>query len=447
LKLINDFLYWQGQKEKLGQYYQKSEVQLKGEGIKLKNMEKEVNKLEKRLAKNSERFRDHSDVNKFSWKDVRKTLGPGEAAIEIIRFRKFDFLLGNKFTDTINYVALIQTSTGSHPQMVLIENGKELEKKYLSHYRNSILFEEKDTLSYAQFWKPFRTELLGIKKIYLSPDGVYNLINANTLYDPKDKKYLLEKFDIQPVTNTKDLITHPEQESLNNLVILLGDPDFSKDRLLHQSSGHTGLKIDRSQELPGTKKEVETLSRLFKEKGWDVELWMGKEASEQNLKNSFKPRVLHIATHGYFEGGEGNLSLMDQHPLLRSGLVLSTVSGSGYHLAEYSNDGLLTSYEVTNLNLDNTELVVLSACETGLGEFKNGEGVYGLQRAFKVAGANAIIMSLWKVNDQTTQELMESFYKNWLESGDKQAALLKAQSHLKEKYTYPYYWGAFVMIR
>ncbi|MEQ9148698.1 MAG: CHAT domain-containing protein, partial [Cytophagales bacterium] len=135
------------------------------------------------------------------------------------------------------------------------------------------------------------------------------------------------------------------------------------------------------------------------------------------------------------------------NPLLRSGLMLSDANGASEEsITLKKTNGLLNAFEVMSLDLGGTELVVLSACETGKGEIVNGEGVYGLPRALQVAGAQNVIMSLWKVDDAVTQELMNSFYTKLVDGEALNEAFLFAQRTIKEKYAHPYYWGAFVLL-
>jgi CHAT domain-containing protein len=168
---------------------------------------------------------------------------------------------------------------------------------------------------------------------------------------------------------------------------------------------------------------------------------------------------MHIATHGFFladaeaSNGSGlgvNAENAKNNPLLRSGLILASPSGQKQDTTRIdfasTDNGVLTAYEAMNLDLEGTDLIVLSACETGLGDVKAGEGVYGLQRSFLVAGANAMVMSLWKVDDAATQQLMTNFYTNYAKSNNKLNAFKLAQQQLMAKYKEPYYWGAFVMM-
>jgi CHAT domain-containing protein len=203
-------------------------------------------------------------------------------------------------------------------------------------------------------------------------------------------------------------------------------------------------------------KEIGSIDSLLKSKFWKVKKFTGNEAIEEAVKSSKNPRILHIATHGIFlnQKDAENVSLFDgkgnMHeisPLFRSMLFLTGAENTlQQNNSDSYEDGILTAYEAMNLQLDKTDAVILSACQTGLGDIENGEGVLGLQRSFQVAGARYVVMSLWPVNDNATQELMTIFYNKWLSGIQIRKAFKDAQLELKIKYPNFYFWGAFVMV-
>ncbi|TAE90841.1 MAG: CHAT domain-containing protein, partial [Bacteroidetes bacterium] len=301
-----------------------------------------------------------------------------------------------------------------------------------------------------QFWQPIAQKLKGIKKVYLSPDGVYNQISLNTLQNPETKKYVLEEVELHVVSNTKDILAFGKNSNQNLKAELMGYPIYDTENLQPKNptmETDTTRSFANFQQVPlllGTKQEVENISKILFAKKYNIEALLAEKATEENIKNIKNPKILHLSTHGFFISKHEKNSRIS--PMLRSGLLLTGVSD--YSRAETkpdTEDGILTALEAANLELDSTDLVVLSACETGLGDVKIGEGVYGLQRAFRVAGAKSIIMSLWKVDDAITQKLMTSFYTKYAKHGHARKAFKDAQLDIKMQHPEPYFWGAFVM--
>ena len=465
--LIALFEQWKAKKANIIKVYEMSIADKQKKGIDVPALEAEANEIEKQLSQKSEIFATVSDKKRYTWTDVQKKLKKKEVAIEMIRFRVYD----KKWTDSVKYMALIIKPESKYPEMIVLENGNELEGKYAKNYQNRIKAKSEDKLSYAQYWKKIETQLRGVKKIYLSVDGVYNSLSMNTIFDTTAKKYISEKYEIELVSNTKDLCTRKANtKKALKKGTLIGFPDYNndtptpnKDEQDRSLISQLKLKKEEKQrffdgedisELPATKTEVENLENILQKQQIQVEKMLGKDATEANLKKLQFPEVLHIATHGFFLSDVENIQEeektfgMDskkifENPLLRSGLLFANAKTA----LQDGGDGVLTAYEAMNLDLDDTELVVMSACETGLGEVSNGEGVYGLQRAFQTAGAKTVLMSLWTVSDDATQELMTLFYENWINKKQtKREAFKNAQNELKKKFPQPYYWGAFVMV-
>lgn len=435
--LIKDYVSWIGQKEALARYYALSKEELKEQKIDLVALEKTANELERSLSQRSTDFAKGYESEQISWPMIASKLADHEAVLELIRVRTFD----KDFTDQARYIALVVAKGISQPRMVLIENGNELETRYAKFYKNAVQQRMADPHSYHQYWEKIDPLLASKKTIYVSPDGVYNQININTL-KKTDGDYVLNRFDVVMIGNSKDLISIKEKKtSTTKSAFVLGFPDYGGNAVA----------------LPGTKVEIDEINRILGTGGFKVTKREQREANEAALKAVAAPTLMHIATHGYFladsdlQSGDAmgiDAENAKNNPLLRSGLILAGTQARDNNAVDLQNNdnGILTAYEAMNLSLEGTDLIILSACETGLGDVRAGEGVYGLQRAFLVAGANALIMSLWKVDDAATQQLMTHFYSIWTKTGNKQQAFKQAQLRLMTKYKDPYYWGAFVMM-
>ena len=331
-----------------------------------------------------------------------------------------------------------------------------METTYIKEYHKAIMSGKNMGKFYGYFWSDMDINTNTSKNLYISVDGIYNQLNINTIELP-DSNYVIDVKNILYVTNTKDIIGLKEknEESFalyNKSAVLFGYPDYQYN--FEESFSYISP-------LPGTKVEVENIQEMLEKNLWEVELYTKAIASEENIKKVDNPFVLHIATHGFYveeemsSSGNGRAFGIEpkrdaENPLLRSGLLLAGAENTFQNIDTKDNigkdDGVLNAFEAMILNLDKTEIVVLSACQTGLGEIKSGEGVYGLQRSFQIAGAASVITSLWSVSDEGTQDLMTIFYTHWLTTGDKYTAFHKAQLEIKEKYKYPYYWGAFVLV-
>ena len=438
---------WMEKKESLTDALSMTNEQLAENQIDPIVLSQEVEQLEKELSQKSQLFSSSIEEKTIEWKHVQQALKTNEIAIEMVRYRYFDRV----FTDSVVYAAMyIKDKTSQEePKVILINNGHDIETKYFKFYRNCILFKIRDEYSYRKYWEPIEKIAGAYPTIYLSADGVYNQLNLEAIPTP-DGKYVIDNSNIILVSNTKDLYLRQVTTQVvqkEKRATMFGNPEF----YTASASGHIN-------KLPGTAKEVSSLKSLLRTEGWTTNSYTEKEAQEEQIKQLNNPKVFHIATHGFFtpmktlEGTDqitrGEMQV-NENPLMRTGLLL-TGAGDLLNKTAYNynlESGILTAYEAMNLNFDQTELVVLSACETGLGELEVGEGVYGLQRAFLVAGAKSLIMSMFKVDDTATQELMTNFYKNWIEKGNtKRQAFVDAKKELRTKYPDPIYWGSFIMI-
>jgi CHAT domain-containing protein/Flp pilus assembly protein TadD len=478
------FEEWLGYKAVLArQYSLREEARIKG----IDSIEKNADDLEKQLNRRSEEFKKQQNAMHITMEDIQRSLAPDEAAIEFVRFRLFD----KDWTDSMIYAAYIFTKTDSFPTFIPLCEEGQLQKLFSSATKNTTVLvsslyrgaaEDESNISiskgdslYKLIWQPLEPYLKGISKISYSPAGKLYTVAFNAL-PAENKKILMDKYQLQQYTSTRQIALRKEDETTTpTSIALFGDAAFSMDslqlvkNLRNQTDNITATNISLQQtrgsnnsvwnNLPGTATEVNKIQQLFMQNKASTKIFVKQQASEENLKvlSDNSPQILHIATHGFFLpeqqinkekiSNQLNTYSLATDPLLRSGLVLAggNYAWSGNNPINGIEDGIATAYEISQLNLSKTELVVLSACETALGDIKGSEGVFGLQRSFKMAGVNKLIVSLWQVPDKETSELMTTFYSNWLNRKTIEQSFYVAQTEMRKKYS-PFYWAAFVLV-
>ena len=418
--------------------YTQIEEARKNIDINTDSLDFEEQKLRMDFIKNS----NYLDGFKATWKDVRAALADNEVAIE--------FILSplSKSNDLI-YSAMIISNDWESPRFINLFSKKVLDNIDIEDFYNT-------TNLSSILWEPILNQIGEANVIYFSPAGeLYNVSIENLplpLEDPTNSSsisYMSDKYLLIRLNSTRDIIS----KSLRNFVVsatLFEDMNYdgtvtSSNASIQNKNTKRGNDYRSGfRPLPGTKIELENINNALSSTGIDISTY----TKDNGTKHSFmemsgdSPSIIHIATHGYYNNShESNISALDC-----SGLVFS-----GFNLymdkKKKITNGCLTASEISQMDLYNTDLAVLSACQTGLGKIE-ADGVFGLQRGFKMAGVNSLMMSLWEVDDDATQLLMTEFYRNYVNGMTKMDALLNAQKVVRVTpgFEDPEYWAAFILL-
>ncbi len=403
-----------------------------------------------------------SELFNLTWEDVQSYLMRNEYAVE---FRAYDNY-GKK-----QYLAFIVGKSYSAPKMVEICNSDDL------HHIG-----ENDDFDYSKLskivWSKLNNIIPASSTVYFSPDMQLHSFPLENLPDfENSNEFIANRWKLYRVSSTRQLTQNHQQIQERN-IDLFGGFDYNIDAVNLISdynenvTNYRSINIDCSEmrgalstvrDLPGSRREVSQIKELFASHDMKYTEYTDRKGTESCFKAyaGKKGNILHISTHGFYiapSSNYGQLSRIlgltsdydsNENALLRSGLMMAGVNET--ILGKLNNleceDGILTAKEISELNLDKTDIAVLSACETGVGAI-SGDGVFGLQRGFKLAGVKSIMMSLWKVEDNATERLMIEFYRNWIETNDVQKALLTAQSVIRNTpgWEDPKYWASFILL-
>lgn len=456
--LVSLFDEWMSCRKKITKYYMS--------GGDTKQLESQAQDMERKLNKLSAAFNDFNSTTTLNWRNVKDRLKNNEASIEFIRYSSIkDNVLKNY------YAALVVKNKSSQPELIRLCSEDDLlavlgktqgnDKTYIDEVYGSEQSPKHQL--YSLLWKPLEASLSDVNTLYYSFAGMLHKVSLAAVYTNQNE-LLSTKFNLIQLNSTAQ-INSDENDRISKAssYFLVGGVEYSK----------ANNKNEVWSYLPGSLEEVNSIYAFLNKSNQQASCYLKEKATEEIVKNEIRnANIVHIATHGFFfpdpeltstnpvknddspkevvfrsGGNYAYLSFVkNQNPLMRSGIVLAAANDVWQegHMHD-QEDGILTALEVATIDLSKTKLVVLSACESGLGDIKGSEGVYGLQRSFKVAGVNYLMMSLWKVPDKETSEFMQNFYATLRKTKHIEKAFKLTQQAMSKKYD-PYYWAAFVLI-
>lgn len=416
----------------------------------IRALKQEYQSLERHLMKESEVYGNYMQTFSYTFKDVQSSLNEGDVAIEFATTKDILRDGNGNFTRYRAYFALVVKPNYYSPKIIRLGN----------HFDSESIYQE--------VWEPLLDEIKGMKNVYFSPTYDLNKYPLESAKLP-DGTFISDwGINFYRVSSTREIIRREKSKPFDS-AILYGGLQYSaeiKDLIASDAEersnglrGVTSLEDNIESDLrgrkalwkylAGTKEEVTQIKKIISDYGVKTKVFSASKGTESTFKNlsGKKISMIHLATHGFYIPPID--STYDEDKMERSGLALSgaNIILSGVNLPKGIDDGILTASEISSLDFRGLDLVVLSACETGLGDI-TGEGVYGLQRGFKKAGANSIIMSLWKVDDTSTMMLMTEFYNHLLHGCSKFEALKKAQMYVRKQKGYedPEYWAGFILL-
>ena len=466
---------------------------------KLDSLSTLCNKLESQNARRSAGFRKQKDYQNVTAKRIASLLPPRSTLVEYL---KWDYLKLKSNTTIAHYLAVV-LDRKNKPHIADLGEADRIDRAINRYRQHLIVLSEKlaksglpvtdhDQVEYASaasvlyklVWQPVETHIKDQATVFIAPDGGLNLVSFAGMLNEQGE-YLIEKYPLHYLSAGRDLVRLKDRETSGTGLIAFGDPDYDASVVMRLGEGtenalNFSAPVERSNannvrsacgtlreikvgRLFDTRQEVVAIAEYWKQ-DYHTEpavIYTDSRASEENFRmNSHGKRVIHLATHGYFiqsnclpkqqrKSLRSDVTYTGENPLLLSGLFLagSNLHGVGSEDIQ-AEDGIVTALEVSAMDLSGTDLVVLSACETGLGEVRQGEGVYGLRRAFQIAGARTIVSALWRVPDSETKSLMKAFYA---QKGTTYPELMQkvALQHIHDlrligRPTHPYSWGGFI---